>query len=546
MQNCSKELRRWGIAFITPFFPVLFFLLSFSLIGNYASTFEPLFTGKIIDALTVKDRERFFYFLQIIILFQIAGFAVSLLSSWFQFLLQRNITIYPESRLYLNLLYLQPMGNSKQDSGKLLNLFLSDLGVMTGIYTAQIPSIITSLTMMSIIGFRLFKIDVFIFGLTLVVSVIPVFLAKYFGTKQSAVNEVQRKKHDEYVAYINTTIKGLQEIKNHSSQKFFIYKFKNILRCIFIHIKESTIIGMQSSTASFFINFIINISLFVVIGLTVIEGKNTVGTITATLMYSQKFRSLVSSCAETYKGIIVSFVSVERLKSMFDERQNCFSFLRVLKEERDTSSIKKIQIANLSFAYKRNKFLFENLNAEFTFPGLYLIKGENGSGKTSLFNIISGNINFNGESVLKGEIIFFNLSKKLSYISQTPVIFPGTIKENLLFGKNSDEFKIKDILIKTKLNIVIESLDKELDTKLGRKEHILSQGQIQRLALSRCLLQNIEIILFDEVENALDSETIIALNTLLSELKTKKLILMITHRSFYDKIADGILVLHKM
>ena len=147
---------------------------------------------------------------------------------------------------------------------------------------------------------------------------------------------------------------------------------------------------------------------------------------------------------------------------------------------------------------------------------------------------------------MKGEIIFFNLSPKLSYISQSPFIFSGTIKENLLFGKDSGEFKIKDILIKTKLNIVIESLDKGLDTKLGEKEHILSQGQIQRLALSRCLLQNSEVILFDEVENALDSETIIALNTLLSELKTKKLILMITHYSFYDKIADGVLVLHKI
>ena len=538
-KNKIALLFHWSSSFIKPFFPVLLLLLFFSLVGNYVSTFEPVFTGKIIDALTLKDKTSFFYFLKIIILFQMAGILFSLLSSWFQFLLRRKMTVYTESILYLNLMYLSPKGTFKQDTGKLLNLFLSDLSVLTGIYTAQIPSILISLIMISIIGFRLFKIDVFIF----IVSIIPIFFAKYFGTRLATVNAAQRKSQDEYTSYINETIKGLQEIKNHSSQKFFIYKFKNILRHIFIHIKESTIIGMQSSTASFFTNFTINISLFTVIGLTVLEGKNTVGTITAALMYSQKLRSLVSSCAETYKGIIISFVSVERLKSIFDERQNRFS---LLKEEKDTSNIKKIKITNLRFAYKKNKFLFENLNTEFTFPGLYLIKGENGSGKTSLFNIISGNINLNGESVLKGEIIFFNLSTKLSYISQSPFIFSGTIKENLLFGKDYGEFKIKDILIKTKLNIVIESLDKGLDTKLGEKEHILSQGQIQRLALSRCLLQNSEVILFDEVENALDSETIIALNTLLSELKTKKLILMITHYSFYDKIADGVLVLHKI
>lgn len=95
-------------------------------------------------------------------------------------------------------------------------------------------------------------------------------------------------------------------------------------------------------------------------------------------------------------------------------------------------------------------------------------------------------------------------------------------------------------MTKTKLNKVIDSLEKGLDTQLGGKEHILSQGQIQRLALSRCLLQTGEVILFDEVENALDSETSLALSSLLSELKTKKLILMITHRSSYDKIADGV------
>lgn len=536
----NTKLNRWAASFIKPFFPVLLFLLSFSLVGNYAATFEPHFTGKIIDALTVQDRKSFFYFLKIIILFQIAGLAFSLLSSWFQFILQRNMTVYTESRLYLNLLHLPPKGSSEQDSGKLLNLFLSDLSVMTGIYTSHIPSIITSLIMVCIIGFRLFTIDIFMFCLTLVVSVIPIFLAKYFGTKQAAVNEAQRKKQDEYTSYIHETIRGLQDIKNHSSQKFFMCKFKTILKYIFVHVKESTVLAMQSSTASFFTNFTINISLFAIIGLTVLEGKNTVGTITATLMYSQKLRNLVASCAETYKGIIEAFVSVERLKSMFDERQNCCSLIR---EEKDTSGIKKLKIEDVTFAYKKNTILFGNLHAEFTCPGLYLVKGENGSGKTSLFNIISGNINLNGESVVSGAIIFLNLASKISYVSQNPFIFSGTIRENLLFGKKTDEDTIQAVLRKTKLNTVTDALDQGIDTKLGGKEHMLSQGQMQRLVLSRCLLHNSEIILFDEVENALDSKTSSALRALLSELKTQKLILMITHRSSYDTIADGVFTL---
>ncbi len=531
----------WSCSFLKPFFPVLFFLLCFTLAGNYASTFEPLFTGKIIDALTLKDRAAFFVFLKIIILFQIVGLGFSLLSSWFQFLLQRKITIYTESRLYLNLLYLPPKGIAEKDSGKLLNLFLSDLGVMTGIYTSQIPSILTSIIMMCIIGLRLFKIDFFIFCLTLIVSIIPVFLAKYFGAKQAIINEAQRKKQDEYTSYINETINGLQEIKNHSSQKFFIYKFKNILKFIFVHVKKSTIIGMQSSSVSFFVNFTINISLFAIVGLTVLEGKNTVGTITAALMYSQKFRSLVSSCAETYKEIIISFVSVERIKNLFDERKNKSTFV---KEESNFLLAKKIKIENLSFAYKNKKIIFQNLATEFSFPGLYLIKGENGAGKTTLFNIITGNVG-GEDNNLSGKIIFKNLSSKISFVRQTPFVFTGTIKENLCFGQEKNEKDILAALTKTKLDIVIEKLPEGINTKLGGENHILSKGQIQRLALSRCLLQNAEVILFDEVENALDAETNKALFELLKDLKLKKLILMISHKNDYDNIADGIFIVKK-
>lgn len=538
----NKRLTRWSAAFIKPFFPVLFLLLLFALAGNYASTFEPLFTGKIIDSLTVKDKTNFFSFLKIIIVFQIAGLGFSLLASWFQFLLQRKMTIYTESRLYLNVLHVPPKGNTEKNIGNLLNLFTSDLSTMTGIYTAQIPSIITALVMIGVLAVRLFKIDVLLFCLTLAVSVIPIFLAKYFGTKQAAVNKEQKEQQDMYTSFITESFIGLQDIKNYSAQKFFMLRFKNILRTVFVHVKKSTIINMQSATANFFTNFTINISLFTIVGLTVLNGKNTVGTITAALMYSQKLRGLVSSCAETYKGILISFVSVERLKNIFDARQKNSA---IITREQNTSNIKKIQIRNLSFSYNEEKSVFSDLNGEFIFPGLYLITGENGSGKTTLLNIISGNIQLGDGAVLNGKIIFSNLEHKFSYVSQTPFIFSGTIEENICLGKLYNKDIVEEVLKKTKLDKVIRELPSGLTTKLGTGGHTLSQGQMQRLALARSLLQQSDLIFFDEVESAIDIETNTALLRLLNELKSEKLILMITHRTDYNEIADGVLTLYK-
>ena len=195
----------------------------------------------------------------------------------------------------------------------------------------------------------------------------------------------------------------------------------------------------------------------------------------------------------------------------------------------------------MTFSYKENKNIFTDINGEFIFPGLYLIKGENGSGKTTLLNIIAGNIQSHDNYLLKGEIIFSNLEHKFSYVSQKPFVFSGTIEENICFGKAYEKSIIDEAFHKTKLQEVIQALPLGMRTLLGGSGHTLSQGQMQRLALTRSLLQTSEIILFDEVENALDAETNDALQNILSELKLTKLILMVTHKNTYDKIANGIL-----
>lgn len=297
---------------------------------------------------------------------------------------------------------------------------------------------------------------------------------------------------------------------------------------------------MQSNVANFITNFTISISLFVIVGLTVLNGKNTVGTITVALMYSQQFRGLISSFADTYKQIITSFVSIDRVKTIFDERKKIKS---IIEYKNDNSETKQIEINDLNFSYSTNNYVIQNFNAEFTFPALYLIKGANGSGKTTLLNLISGNITPTDESMVHGKIIFQNLKKDFSYIKQTSFIFSGTIQENLFLRKKHNETTINDILEKTKLNKVIKELPNGIYTEVGKIKHALSQGQSQRLALARCLLQNSDLLLFDEVENAIDKETSDALIELLSQLKQQKLIVMITHRDIYDYIADKIITL---
>lgn len=531
----KNNLFRWAYSYLRPFFPVLFLLCIFALVVNYVSTFEPMFTGRIIDSLTVQDRDGFFFYLKIIIIFQVASLGFSLLNSLFNFLLHRRMTMYTEGKLYISLLHTQEQSTTEQDSGKILNLFLSDLATMTGIFTSQIPSIIIACVMMGVLGFRLFRIDAFLFVLTLVVSVVPVLLAKYFGKRQAAITKEQRQKQDAYTSYIVESLTGLSTIQQYKGQPFFIKKFKHLLKDIFIHVKRSTIVGMQSFSANFLSGFSINIALFAIVGLTVLAGKNTVGTITAALLYSQKFRALVSSCAETYKGILISLVSVERVKTLFDKHNNTTKKFLV----KESSAKKEIKIENLNYRYDENKTVLQNFNARFLFPGLYLVKGANGTGKTTLLKILANLVKLDNE-YSSGKVEFVNIDEKIGYVGQDSYIFSGSILENICFNNRCDEKALKEILQNTMLQETIDELPNGINTVLGKNAHTLSQGQSKRLILSRCLYHDAKVLLLDEPETALDVKTLSAVEELLLQLKRERLVIVVTHRNSFDKIADSI------
>lgn len=183
--------------------------------------------------------------------------------------------------------------------------------------------------------------------------------------------------------------------------------------------------------------------------------------------------------------------------------------------------------ADQSVLYKITEFSVEE-------PGLILIKGENGCGKSTLFHILSGvfaeeqmQIEVNGEIQIPSKY-----RNHFSYLFYPNFIFPGTVRENVLCGRKAEPGsyeKIEELLH-------LPPADKEVITKPEN----LSLGEKQKIFLARILFKDSPFLLLDEPGSNLDDKTERNFAEELGRIKKKKYILVISHNKIYDEIADEI------
>ena len=201
------------------------------------------------------------------------------------------------------------------------------------------------------------------------------------------------------------------------------------------------------------------------------------------------------------------------------------------KVETETAACPKIEARNIDLMRSEKEVLFHV--PEFTAQdrGIVLIHGENGCGKSSLFNIISGVFPRDRNHLQVHESGSFDCEKsKLSYLFYPNFIFTGTVRENIVCGRAVSDAQYQE------LDSVLQlpSADKQVTVKPEN----LSLGEKQKIYLARTLLGDASCILLDEPGSNLDEKTEHALVDYLVKLREQKLILVISHNAYYDAVAD--------
>ncbi|WP_145525641.1 SmdB family multidrug efflux ABC transporter permease/ATP-binding protein [Yersinia rohdei] len=274
------------------------------------------------------------------------------------------------------------------------------------------------------------------------------------------------------------------------------------------------------------------------------EGSVGVGVLYAFINYLGRLNEPLIELTSQQSVMQQAVVAGERIFELMDRAQQGYG-----TDDRPLSS-GRIQVKNVSFAYRSDKMVLQNITLEVPSRGFIALVGHTGSGKSTLANLLMGYYPVQqGEIFLDGrplaELSHQSLRQGVAMVQQDPVVLADSFFANVTLGRNISEQQVWAALETVQLAPLVRALPDGLHSMLGEQGNTLSVGQKQLLAMARVLVQTPQILILDEATANIDSGTEQAIQRALQLIREHTTLVVIAHRLSTIVDADTILVLHR-
>lgn len=441
---------------------------------------------------------------------------------------------------------------SKNQSAELSTRLSSDISqigdtLTTGIaeFLRQLIIIIGGVTIISIISGKL--------ALIMLAIVPPVaFITVFFGKRLRKHSKSVQEQIGESNIIVNESLQGIANVKSFTNEGYEIGRYKKVT----LSIVEQAIRFAKSR--GFFFSFIIFCLFGSMIAMVWVGVRMTLNDeLTASQMLAFLFYTVFISAS--FGGISEQFSQIQRAMGASDR---VFEVLREqienvnADEPRTRGNLKlrgEVSFQHVAFSYPTRKefTVLHDINIDVKPGETVAIVGPSGSGKSTTAQLLlrfydpdKGKISFDGKDAREYDLT--ELRENMAIVPQDVLLFAGTIRENIAYGKpGASEAEIIEAAKKANAHIFIESFPDKYETKVGDRGIQLSGGQRQRIAIARAVLKNPAILILDEATSSLDSESERLVQEALDQLMVGRTSFVIAHRLSTIRNADKIMVIEK-
>lgn len=341
------------------------------------------------------------------------------------------------------------------------------------------------------------------------------------------------KYNSDYYSWFGNTISGIREIKLWNvydiKKMEFTKKQRNLIKT---DVKFGYLDRANEISQALLLQGLTTV-LYILGAFMVIGSSLSIGSLFAFLTYSTYVTNPVSIILNVRYSFSAIFPSAKRLFEFLDMEDEEFNYKNNRFKYRTING--DLEFKDVSFSYNEEKTALKNINLKINRGEKVLLLGNNGSGKSTLIKLIlglyeptEGNIFINDLNVK--QLKFKDYRNIFSVVNQDSYIFDGTVKDNIsLFSKMNNE-EIEEICKKSGAIEFINKLPNKYETILGRKGVKLSGGQIQKLAITRAMAKDFEIMIFDEATSSCDFMSQLYIRDLIRKSFADKTVIMITHK----------------
>ena len=393
----------------------------------------------------------------------------------------------------------------------------------------------------------------------LVMMILPLvtLLFAYFQKKMIVVNRHVREINSRITGNFNEGITGARTIKSLVIEKKMEDDFRKDTSAIRRKsVEASRLRGMFAAATA----FSSSLAIAVLLWRSGVIAKSDIGTFSMFMTYAQGMMEPVRWLVDVISDLITGQVNIERYTKLLSAQSDVRDTEEVISLYGDSFAPRRenwepirgdIELRDVSFRYPDgDETVLDHFSLKIPFGTNLAVVGQTGAGKSSLANLIcrfyeptSGIVLIDGKDARERSQLW--LHSAIGCVLQTPHLFSGTVRDNLLYGNpEATDEQILQTLRLVSAESVVNRLEKGLDTDVGEGGDLLSTGEKQLISFARAILADPKILILDEATASVDTITEHKIQSAIETVIRNRTSVVIAHRLSTVRNADLILVVH--
>ena len=432
--------------------------------------------------------------------------------------------------------------------GEILSRMNNDISViqnaLVSIPVALLRQSITLIGAMAIILYLNWKLT----GLILLILPPLMIFARVFGKRLRLFSEKLQDQVAQAVVVLEEVASSIKIVKSFTRENYERERFKKEIETAF----ERAVDKLKIS--SFFGPFILGLTFMVSAvliwygGYQVMSGVTTPGELAAFFLYALIVAGPIGTFVRLYTQIQEASGAIRRVYEILDTAPAIDNPENPIFLENITG---RIQFENVSFGYRQEFEILHNISFDVRPGQTVALVGPSGAGKSTVIKLLhrffdasQGSIRLDGHDIRSLDRKSF--LNQIALVPQETLLFGGTVKENILYGKlDATDQELEDAAKKANAHDFIVDLENGYETIVGEKGAKLSGGERQRIAIARAILKNPKILVLDEATSSLDNRSEALIQEAVEKLMEGRTTFIVAHRLSTIHKADQIIVLEK-